>query len=62
MGKMAKRRRKAKKNKKTLAKLIESLKNIKIRVKLPPVGTSFKSKKDYDRRNNKKSVEEGLNE
>lgn len=62
MGKMAKRRRKAKKNKKTLAKLIESLKNIKIRVKLPPVGTAFRSKKDYDRRNNKKSVEEGLNE
>jgi hypothetical protein len=62
MSKMAKRRRKAKKNRKTMAKLMESLKNIKVRVPVPPVGTSFASIKDYDRRNNKKAVEEGLDE
>jgi hypothetical protein len=59
---MAKRRRKAKKNRKTIAKLMESLKNIKIRVKLPPVGSAFKSIKDYNRKNNKKAVDEGLSE
>lgn len=62
MGKMAKRRRKMKKNKKTIPKLLESLKNIKVRVPVPPVGTAFKSKKDYSRKNNKKAVEEGLDE
>jgi len=62
MSKMAKRRRKARKSKKTIAKLIESLKNIKIRGKIPPVGSAFKSIKDYNRKNNKKAVDEGMNE
>lgn len=62
MGKMAKRRRKMKKNRKTLPKLLELLKNIKIRVPSPPVGTAFKSKKAYNRRNNKKVAQEEMNE
>lgn len=62
MSKMAKRRRKAKKTRKTIPKLMKLLKNIKIRIPTPPTGTSFKSIKDYDRRNNKKTVEEGMDE
>lgn len=58
---MAKRRRKMKKCRKTLPKLLEILNNIKIRVPVPPVGAVFKSKKDYNRRNNKKIVEKELN-
>ena len=57
-----KRRRKTKKNKKTIPKLLELLKNIKIRIPTPPTGSIFKSIKDYDRRNNKKSIKEGLDE
>ena len=41
---------------------MESLKNIKIRIPTPPTGTAFKSIKDYNRRNNKKSIEEGLDD
>lgn len=59
---MIKRRRKARKNKKTIPKLLKLLENIKIRIPTPPTGTSFKSIKDYDRRDNKKSVEEGMDE
>ena len=62
MGKMVKRRRKTKKKRKTIHKLMESLKNIKIRIPTPPTGTAFKSIKDYNRRNNKKSIEEGLDD
>jgi hypothetical protein len=62
MSKMAKRRRKAKKSRKTIAKLIELLKNFKPRMALPPVGTSFKSIRDYNRKNNKKAVKDGLDE
>ena len=53
MAKMAKRRRKAKKNRKTLSNLMKKLKNIKIRVPIPPVGSRFKSIKDFNRQNNK---------
>lgn len=59
MGKMAKRRRRAKK-KKSLSKLIESLKKIKARIPTPPTGSAFKTKKDYDRKNNKKAIEKEL--
>lgn len=62
MSKMAKRRRKSKKKRKTIAKLMESLKNIKVRVLVPPVGTSFKSIKDYNRKDNKKAIDEGFDE
>lgn len=58
MSKMAKRRKKAKKNKKTIANLIKSLKNIKMRIPTPPPGISFKSIRDYNRRNNKKIIKE----
>jgi len=51
---MAKRRRKAKKNRKTIANLKELLKNIKVRVPIPPVGCRFKSIKDFNRQHNKK--------
>ena len=62
MSKSAKRRRKAKKNRKTISNLMKSLQNIKIRVPVPPVGTSFASIKDYNRTDNKKAVEDGLDE
>ena len=60
MSKMAKRRRKAKKTRKTISNLLKQLENIKPRCPIPPVGTSFASIKDYRRRNNKKAVDEGL--
>lgn len=62
MGKMAKRQRKKKKAKKKLAKFMESLSFIKPRAPVPPPGFSFKSKKDYDRRDNKKAVDKAMNE
>ena len=62
MGKVAERRRKAKKKRKTIANLIELLKNIKIRVKTPPTGHAFKSEKDYDRKRNKKIIKDSLND
>ena len=60
MGKMADRRRKRKKNKKTISKLLESLKNITPRMLLPPIGSAFKSKKDYNRKDNKKIIKKEL--
>lgn len=62
MGKMSKRRRKARKTRKTVSNLMKLLENIKLRVPVPPVGTSFASIKDYDRRDNKKAVEDGIDE
>ena len=62
MSKMAKRRRKAKKNRKTIANLTKSLNNIKPRVPVPPPGSAFKSIRDYDRRSNKRAVKAGLDE
>ena len=62
MSKMAKRRRKAKKKAKTMSNLMKSLKNVKVRVPVPPVGSSFTSIKDYDRRNNKIAIKEGLDD
>jgi len=62
MGKMTKRSRKKKKAKNKLAKLMESLSFLKTRIPTPPSGFSFKSKKDYDRRDNKKAVNRALNE
>lgn len=60
MPKIAKRRKKTKKKKKTISKLMKSLKNIKIRIPTPPTGTAFKSIKDYNRRDNKKSIEDEI--
>lgn len=57
-----KRRRKAKKSRKTIAKLIELLKNFKPRIGITPTGSAFKSIKDYNRKNNKKAVRDGLDE
>lgn len=62
MSKMAKRRRKAKKTRKTVSNLMKLLANIKPRCPIPPVGTSFASIKDYHRKNNKKAVDEGLDD
>jgi hypothetical protein len=62
MRKSMKRRRKAKKTRKTIANLIDLLKNIKIRVQIPPVGHAFKSIKDYNRKDNKKAAKDGLDD
>lgn len=62
MSKLAKARRKVMKNSNTLPKLMELLKNIKIRIPTPPPGTSFASVKDYNRRDNKKAVKDGMDE
>lgn len=59
---MAERRRKKKKKKNKLAKLIKSLDFFKPRVPVPPTGSAFKSVKDYDRSNNKKIIDDGLDE
>lgn len=45
-----------------MSKLMELLKNIKIRIPTPPTGSAFKSIKDYNRRNNKKLEKEGLDD
>jgi len=62
MGKMAERRRKKKKKKSKLAKLIKSLNFMKPRIPIPPPGCAFKSKKDYDRSENKKIIDGELDE
>ena len=62
MSKIAKRRRKAKKSRKTVSNMMKILENMKPRVPVPPVGSAFSSIKDYDRRDNDKAVEEGLDE
>lgn len=62
MSKMAKRRRKTKKNRMTESKYLKLLGNIKPRVPQTPVGDVFSSIKDYNRKENKKAVEDGLNE
>ncbi len=62
MSKMAKRRRKAKKTRKTVSNLMKLLANIKPRVPVPPVGSSFASIKDYDRRDNKKAVQDEIDD
>ena len=61
MSKMLKRRRKAKKTRKTVANLSKILENIKPRVPQTPVGEAFGSIKDYNRKDNRKAVKEGLN-
>jgi hypothetical protein len=60
MGKMAVRRRKAKKTRKTVSNLMKILDNIKPRVPQTPTGAVFSSIKDYNRKNNKKAVNDGL--
>ncbi|MHA1675726.1 MAG: hypothetical protein ACTSU6_00955 [Candidatus Njordarchaeales archaeon] len=61
MGKMSDRRRKRKKNKVSSSKLLELLQKITlIKAPTPPTGYAFKSKKDYDRKNNKKVVKKLL--
>jgi hypothetical protein len=63
MGKMAKRRQKKKKAKKKLSELMNSGNFFqKPRVPVPPSTKAFKSKKDYDRSENKKVVEKELDE
>lgn len=62
MSKMAKRRRKAKKTRKTVSNLLKKLANIKPRVPQTPTGDAFATIRDYKRKDNKKAVEEGLNE
>jgi len=62
MGKMAKRKRKSKKKKNSLAKALESLKLFIGRIPTPPPTKAFKSKKDYKRKNNKEIVERELND
>lgn len=62
MSKMMARRRKAKKNRKTLSKLMKSLENIKPRVPQTPTGDVFGSIKDYNRTNNKKAIIEGFDD
>jgi len=56
------RRRKAKKTRKTLSNLMKSLENIKPRVPVPPTGVAFGSIKDYNRKDNKKAIREGLDD
>ena len=60
MGKMSDRRRKAKKQKNKKAKMLKSLQLPKIRVPIPPVGSAFKSPKDYNRSENKKIIQKEL--
>ena len=60
MGKSADRRRKAKKAKKKKAKLLKSLDTLKFRIPTPPPGFSFKSKKDYNRDDNRKAIDKSL--
>lgn len=60
MGKMSKRKRKASKAKKKFKEALNNLQTPKIRIPVPPVGSAFKSKKDYDRSNNKKIIEKEL--
>jgi len=56
------RRRKAKKNRKTLSNLKKSLENIKVRVPVPPPGKAFKSIKVYNRKDNAKAEKDWDNE
>lgn len=60
MGKMLNRRRKASKASKKRSKRLKTLASPKIRVPVPPVGTVFKSKKDYKRSDTKKIIEKEL--
>lgn len=60
MSKMSDRRRKAKKKQNKKRKALKSLNNIKSRIPVPPPGYSFKSKKDYNRQDNKKIVDREL--
>lgn len=60
MGKMNDKRRKASKAKKKKSEALKNLQNIKTRIATPPSGYAFKSKKDYDRRNNKKAIQKEL--
>jgi len=57
MGKMSSRRRKASKAKKKFSKQLKSLDKPKMRIPVPPVGTAFKSKKEYNRSENKKIIQ-----
>lgn len=52
---MSKKDKKRKRRK--LSKLLKSLPKVKIRIPIAPPGYSHKTKKDYDRRQNKKAVE-----
>ena len=58
MNKMNKRNKKRRK----LSKLTKELKPLKKRIPVPPVGHAFKTKKDYDRSENKKIIEKELDE
>ena len=62
MGKMSKRRRKKKKKKNSLAKFMESLSFFKPRMGITPVGYAFKSKKEYNRSENKKIIDNELDD
>ena len=55
MSKMKKRRKRRK-----LSKLLKSLPKIKKRIPVPPPSKIFKSKKDYDRSENKKIIKKEL--
>ena len=55
MSKMSKKRKRRK-----LSKLLKSAKNPKKRIPIAPPRVVFKSKKDYDRKENKKIVRENL--
>lgn len=43
-------------------KLLKLLKSIKPRIPIPRPGVAFKSKKDYNRSNNKKIIRQGLDD
>lgn len=61
---MADRRRKAKKNKKTLSQLKQAVESIAKNQKAPtpPPGFAHNSKKDYNRKDNKKIIEKALDD
>lgn len=61
MGKKGSKSEKKRKRRK-LSKLLKELKPLKSRIPTCKGGFSFKSKKDYDRRENKKIVKEQLND
>lgn len=60
MGKMSERRRKKRKKLQQLAKYMKSLFTIKPRIPVAPPSITFKTKKDYNRSQNKKTISKEL--
>ena len=60
MGKMNDRRRRATKAKNKLKKRLKSLDSLPFRKPTAKAGWAFKSKKDYDRKQNKKIVDKEM--